>query len=470
MLKRIPLHVQVIIALIIGTIYALFSVKMGWNDFTLNFIDPFGKIFINILKLIAVPLVLFSIISGVTALKDIGKLGKIGAKTLSLYVGTTLIAVTVGLLVVNMIKPGERVSDELREENRIGYELWAGENDVQALDNVCLVCDDANAERVAAKRVLMDAEPGNEWVDDKLNKAKNAKESRPLQPLVDVVPSNIIKALFDMEMLQVIFFAIFFGVVLVMLPELKARPVVEFVDGVNEVFVKMVDVVMKAMPFFVFCLMAGTIVSAAGDDPDKLSQLLMFLLWYSVAVVIGLGFMGLLFYPGLITFFVKNMKYGTFLKGISKAQLTAFSTSSSVATLPVTLRSVEENLGVSKRTTSFVLPIGATVNMDGTSLYQAVAVVALAQFHMVDLSLVQQLTIVFTATLASVGAAAIPSAGLVLMILVLESVGLNPGWIALIFPVDRILDMCRTVVNVTGDAAVSTIVASSEGELNVPTS
>ena len=468
MMKKIPLHLQVIIALILGTFYALLSVNMGWNEFTLDFIDPFGKIFINILKLIAVPLVLFSIISGVTALKDISKLGKIGMKTLLLYVATTFIAVTMGLLAVNALHPGDKVSDDLLSDNRMSYELWAQQNGIEILDETCLMCDDANADRLSRIQARDGEGNGNDWVEDKLAKANNAKESRPLQPLVDIVPSNIIKALFDMEMLQVIFFAIFFGVVLVMLPEEKSGPVVAFIDGVNEVFIKMVDVVMKAMPFFVFCLLAGAIVNAAGDDPGKLSELISFLLWYSLAVILGLAFMGFIFYPSLISLIVRKMSYGFFIKGISKAQLTAFSTSSSVATLPVTLHSVENNLGVSKRTTSFVLPIGATVNMDGTSLYQAVAVVALAQFHMVDLSLMQQLTIVFTATLASIGAAAIPSAGLVLMIIVLESVGLNPAWIALIFPVDRILDMCRTVVNVTGDAAVSTIVANSEGELSIP--
>jgi len=463
-----PLHWQVIIALILGTFYALLSVNNGWNDFTLDYVDPFGKIFIKVLKLIAVPLVLFSIISGVTALKDISKLGKIGVKTLLLYVGTTMIAVSVGLLVVNALQPGEKISGELLKENRISYELWAVDNGIEMLDGTCLVCDEENASIVEEKRASLASEKSNDWVADKLDKAKNTKDARPLQPLVDVVPSNIVQALFDMEMLQVIFFALFFGIVLVMMPKEKSAPLVTFFDGINEVFIKMVDVVMKAMPFFVFCLLAGAIVNAAGDDPEKLSQLLSFLLWYSIAVVIGLFFMIFVFYPSFTSFIVKKMRFGFFMKGISRAQLTAFSTSSSVATLPVTLKAVENNLGVSKRTTSFVLPIGATVNMDGTSLYQAVAVVALAQFHMVDLTLMQQLTIVFTATLASIGAAAVPSAGLVLMIIVLESVGLNPAWIALIFPVDRILDMCRTVVNVTGDAAVSTIVANSEGELNIP--
>ncbi|MDP4935225.1 MAG: dicarboxylate/amino acid:cation symporter, partial [Salibacteraceae bacterium] len=360
------------------------------------------------------------------------------------------------------------VSEELKIENRISYEVWANDNAIAILDDRCFACDDANAAKVEAVREKLNAEAADDAVAQKRKAAENVKNSGPLQPLVDIVPPNIIKAMFDMEMLQIIFFAIFFGVVLTVLPEEKSKHVTPFIENVNEVFIKMVDIIMKAMPFFVFCLLAGSIVKAAGDNPAKLLELVSFLSWYSITVVIGLAFMVFALYPGLIALFVKNMSYGFFLKGISKAQLTAFSTSSSVATLPITLHAVEENLGVSKRTTSFVLPIGATVNMDGTSLYQAVAVVALAQFHMVDLSFGQQLTIVFTATLASIGAAAVPGAGLVLMILVLESVGLNPAWIALILPVDRILDMCRTVVNVTGDATVSTIVASSEGELNIP--
>jgi Na+/H+-dicarboxylate symporter len=209
-------------------------------------------------------------------------------------------------------------------------------------------------------------------------------------------------------------------------------------------------------------------VNAAGSDPEMFLELLQFLVRYSLVVVLGLSIMVFLFYPAVVGLLVKKLGFRRFMSGMREAQVTAFSTSSSVATLPVTMDCVKNKLGVSERTTSFVLPIGATVNMDGTSLYQAIAVVALAQFHMVELSIAQQGVIVLTATLASIGAAAVPSAGLVLMILVLESVGLNPAWIALIFPVDRILDMCRTVVNVTGDGAVSTIIAASEDELNVP--
>ena len=461
--KGLALHWQVIIGLLLGVVYAWASIKYGWNEFTLDWIQPIGTIFINILKLIAVPLVLFSIISGVSSLGDIKKLGRIGVKTLGIYLVTTMFAVVVGLALVNIAQPGSSASEDLRIKNRISYELWRDAGDIEVLDEINLSKQEENANIVAE---VSKAEPSNnEWVSDKLNKAENTKNSGPLQPLVDVVPINIFKALTEMQMLQIIFFAIFFGVVVTGLNDKRKKVVVDFVDAINEVFVQMVWVVMKAMPVFVFALMAGQIVKAAGTDPENFNQLLSFLLRYGVVVVLGLAIMAFVVYPLVISIFVKNITYKKFLNGMRDAQITAFSTSSSVATLPVTMKCVEENLGVSERTTSFVLPIGATVNMDGTSLYQAVAVVALAQFHMVDLSIYQQAIIVLTATLASIGAAAVPSAGLVLMIIVLESVGLNPAWIALIFPIDRILDMCRTVVNVTGDSTVSTLVAASEGEL-----
>lgn len=470
MLKNIPLHWKVISGIVLGAVYAWLSITFEWNQFTIYYIKPLGDIFINVLKLIAVPMVLFSVILGVTSLKDINKLGKMGLKTLGLYVGTTMLAVTVGLVLVNLIKPGEAQDDNIRSRNRISYEVWRDANGIQKLDDVDLSNDEAYAE---VKQTLMSGkQETNAWVEDKISKAEsekqNKKEFGPLKPVVDVVPTNIFQALADMSMLQIIFFAIFFGLVLVMIEPAKAEPVIKLVDGLNEVFVQMIWVVMKAMPIFVFALMAGQIVKAAGTDPDRFFELLDFLWRYSLVVVIGLLFMIFVFYPLLVTTVIKPLRYGRFMSGIRDAQVTAFSTSSSVATLPVTINSVHNKLGVSERTSSFVLPIGATVNMDGTSLYQAVAVVALAQFHMVDLTIAQQLTIIVTATLASIGAAAVPSAGLVLMIIVLESVGLNPAWIALIFPVDRILDMFRTVVNVTGDATVSSIVAHSEGELNIP--
>jgi len=461
--KGLAMHWQVIIGLLLGIVYAWMSIQFGWNEFTLNWIQPFGDIFINILKLIAVPLVLFSIISGVASLGDMRKLGRMGIKTLALYLTTTMFAVIVGLTLVNVFKPGDHASDTLREANRIRYELWRDANDIVLLDEINFTQNPELEEMVTT--IKSESIEHNEWVNDKLNKADKTKTSGPLQPLVDVVPKNIFKSLSDMQMLQIIFFAIFFGVVVTGLKDEQKGTIVRAVDALNEVFVQMVWVVMKIMPLFVFALMAGQIVKAAGTDPEHFQQLLTFLLRYSLVVVLGLAIMAFLLYPLIISLFVKNMTWKQFTSGMRDAQITAFSTSSSVATLPVTMNCVEKNLKVSERTASFVLPIGATVNMDGTSLYQAIAVVALAQFHMIDLTMAQQAIIVLTATLASIGAAAIPSAGLVLMIIVLESVGLNPAWIALIFPVDRILDMCRTVVNVTGDGTVSTLVAASEGEI-----
>jgi Na+/H+-dicarboxylate symporter len=460
-MKKIALHWQVIIALVLGVVYAAFAVTNNWNSFTINYIAPFGDIFIRILKLIAAPLVLFSIISGVTSLGSIKDIGKLGGKTLLIYLGTTLSAVAVGLLLVNAIAPGNAVDEEARQERRIEYEIWANQNAIKRLDSIDLLNDPTLVAKVEEVKKRTESSTVDEDVQDKLRKAQEQKGLSPLYPLVDVVPSNIIVALADMKMLQVIFFAVFFGIVLVMIPSDKAGPVIGLVDGFNEVFVMMVNMVMKTMPFFVFALMAGTLVKTAGDNMGVFMDQLEFLGVYSITVLIGLFIMAFIFYPTLASLFA-GKNFMTFIRNMGNAQLTAFSTSSSVATLPVTMDTVHNKHGVSEGTTSFVLPIGATVNMDGTSLYQAVAVVAMAQLHMVDLSLGQQLTIVITATMASIGAAAVPSAGLVLMIVVLESVGLNPAWIAIVLPVDRILDMCRTVVNVTGDATVSVLVDPKE--------
>ena len=479
-MKKLALHWQVIIGMIVGALVAYAAILMNGrsiefggqtylletNQIILDYLKPFGDIFINLLKLIAVPMVLFSIISGVASMKDIKKLGRMGVKTLLTYVITTMIAVVVGLVLVNLLKPGARVSEDLLTANRIRYELWVSGNDkVDILDERCELCKDENKALIAEVQEQMQGEGNDEWLEKAMLQENKSAAEGPLQPLVDVVPKNIFSSLSDSSMLQIIFFAIFFAIVLISLPEDRAKPVAHLIDVLNEIFVKMVYVVMKAMPFFVFALMAGQIVKAAGSDPEKFAELLQYLLAYSLTVVLGLLFMIFIFYPTLVQTLVKKLSYGKFLRGMRDAQITAFSTSSSVATLPITIQCVDKNLGVPESTSSFVLPIGATVNMDGTSLYQAVAVVSLAQFHMVDLSIAQQATIVLTATLASIGAAAIPSAGLVLMIIVLESVGLNPAWIALIFPVDRILDMCRTVVNVTGDGAVCSIIANSEGDI-----
>ena len=465
-MKKIALHWQIIIGLVLGIGWALLSSKLGWSQFTIDWIAPFGTIFINLLKLIAVPLVLFSIINGVAGIGDPASLGRMGAKTLIAYLLTTVLAVGLGLLLVNIIKPGELIDQQSRIDNRISYELWAESENLPIKDGINYLHDPEFKARALEITNLTKAELSNATVGEKMQEAESAKGAGPLKPLVDIVPDNIFKSLADNGlMLQVIFFALFFGISLLFIPNEKSEPVTKFVDGVMEVFLKMVDLIMKAAPFFVFALLAGVVSKMAGDDIGKVLEIFKGLSWYSLTVALGLFLMILVIYPLIMKFFVKVIPYLDFFKAIGPAQTLAFSTSSSAATLPVTLECVEDNLKVDKKITSFVLPIGATVNMDGTCLYQSVAVVFLAQLHMIDLTLGQQLTIVLTATLASIGSAAVPSAGLVMLIIVLQSVGLNPAWIAIILPVDRILDMVRTVVNVTGDVTVCSIIAKDEGML-----
>jgi Na+/H+-dicarboxylate symporter len=463
-MKKLALHWQVLLGLLAGVVYAWLSITLGWNEFTLDFILPLGDVFVRLLKLIAVPLVLFSIIEGVGSLGDVKKLGRVGAKTLGLFVSTTLIAVTIGLLSAILFKPGSRADEALINSNRIQYELWLERQGQTPPDGKSILQDPSFAQEVQAARG--EEQVPDAWVADKLDKAAATRDSSPLQPIVEMIPSNIFQALVEMNMLQIIFFAIFFGVMTLGLPEPRQRAILQASSYLNEVFVRMVWALMRTMPFFVFALMAGQIVKSAGTDLALFQQLLSFLLNYSATVVWGLALVVFVVYPLLVMIGTGRWNYLFFLRGMRDAQVTAFTTSSSMATLPVTMECVHNKLGVSPRISSFVLPIGATVNMDGTSLYQAVAVVALAQFHGIDLSTAQLMTVAGMATLASIGAAAIPSAGLVLLIIVLESVGLNPAWIALILPVDRILDMCRTAVNVSGDGAVCTVVAKTEGEWN----
>lgn len=466
-MKKLALHWKIIIGMVLGIIWALLSSSFGWSSFTINWIDPFGTIFINLLKLIAVPLVLFSIISGVANIGDPKSLGRMGGKTLGIYLVTTILAISLGLLLVNTIKPGKLIDEQSRIDNRISYEIWASSQGHQIKDGINYLKQPEFFERAQKISELSRSELKEVSVADKIENAKKQESKSPLQPIVDIVPDNFFFALSSNGMmLQIIFFAVFFGVCLLFIPAEKSQPVLNLVDGINEVFLKMVDLVMQAAPFFVFALLAGVVSKMAGDDIGKVIEIFKSLSWYSLTVLIGLFLMIFAVYPAILKTFVKKISYKGFFKGFAPAQTLAFSTSSSAATLPVTMECVENNLGVDKKISSFVLPIGATVNMDGTSLYQAVAVVFLAQLHMIDLTFAQQITIVLTTTLASIGSAAVPSAGLVMMIIVLDSVGLNPAWIAIIFPVDRILDMFRTVVNVTGDAVVCSIIADGENMLH----
>ena len=405
-----------LLGVICGAVFTKFE---NGNAFILDWVKPFGIIFINALKLIAMPLIISSLIKGVSDLKDISRLSLMGGRTIGIYLITTIIAVSIGLIIVNTIRPGNSISESTRMDLIAAYETDAGEK--QAV-------------------------------------AKKQKESGPLQALVDLVPDNIFKATTEnVNMLQVIFFALFFGVGLILISPKKAKPVKDFFDGFNEVILKLIDLIMLVAPFGVFALLATLIVESPSLD------IFLALGLYTFTLVAGLTSM-IIIYTLLVKIYVK-IKPSKFIRGISPAQLLAFSTSSSAATLPVTIERVEEHLGVEEEVASFVLPVGATINMDGTSLYQAVAAVFIAQAFGMDLSLGTQLGIIITATLASIGAAAVPSAGMVMLVIVLGQAGIPEAGLALIFAIDRPLDMCRTVVNITGDASVSMIVAKSLGKL-----
>jgi proton glutamate symport protein len=422
-MKKIALHWQIILGMVLGVLIGLLMTQFeGGKEIVQDWIKPFGTIFINSLKLIAVPLILASLIKGVSDLKDISKLSKMGSRTIGLYLVTTVIAVSIGLLLVNVIQPGNSISEETRLELVANYSGDAAKYSEEAFKQ---------------------------------------KETGPLQALVDIVPENIFGAASENKnMLQVIFFAIFFGIGLILIPEKKSKSVKKFFDGFNEVILKMIDLIMLAAPFGVFALLAALVVESPSIDLFKA------LIWYAFTVVFGLILM--IGFYNLLVWLITKKDPSTFFKGISPAQLLAFSTSSSAATLPVTMERVTEHLGVDEEVSSFVLPIGATINMDGTSLYQAVAAVFIAQAFGMDLSLGVQLGIIVTATLASIGSAAVPGAGMVMLVIVLGQAGIPEAGLALIFAIDRPLDMCRTTVNVTGDASVSMIVAKWLGKLHEP--
>ena len=413
-MKGMSLHWKIIIGMIFGIIFGLLANNFGLVLFTQNWIKPFGVIFVNLLKLIAVPLVFASLVKGISSLSNTSKISVIGFKTIIFYIFSTVIAVTIGLILVNVIQPGDAFSEIAKNDLKKSYSTE---------------------------------------IVEKINSAEDVQGGSPLQFLVDIVPSNIIySATENKNMLQIIFFAIIFSISMIMLPKENVKYVKGFFDGINDIILMIVDLIMKVSPYGVFALLSGLVVDFGGS-----SNIFIALGMYSLTVVIGLLIMVLVFYP-LILYLFTDIKYLQFFKGISPAQMLAFSTSSSAATLPVTMERCEQKLGVSKQVSSFVLPLGATINMDGTSLYQAVAAVFIAQAFGYDLNFSDQLTIILTATLASIGSAAVPGAGMVMLVIVLSSVGINPQGIALIFAVDRILDMLRTVVNVSGDATIAKLV------------
>ena len=423
---KLPLHTKILLGLVTGLLFGLLCIFTGIPvSLVVNYIKPFGTIFVSALKMIAMPLILASLIVGVSNLGDISRLSRMGGKTIAVYMITTVIATTIGLVIVNIVKPGKIITEQTRTELMGMFEQDA----VQKTD-----------------------------VANKL------KEEGPLQPLVNIIPDNLFGAASENEnMLQIVFFAIIFGVALLQIKSKKKAVIIGFFEGLNDVVIQIIHYIMMFAPYGVFALIATLIVEIAGDNPSKALEILGALLSYAGTVLSGLLIMIFLVYPSIFRLFTK-VKYRTFFRGIRDAQLLAFSTSSSSATLPVTMESVENNLNVSEEVSSFVLPLGATINMDGTSLYQSVAAVFIAHAMGLELSITSQIAIVLTAVLASIGSAGVPGAGMVMLVIVLEAAGIPAAGLALIVAPDRPLDMCRTVVNVTGDATVAMVVASTEGE------
>jgi len=415
---RLPMHIKIMLGIGAGTLVGLLAARLGYSGVVLTWFKPLGTVFVNLLKLLAVPLVLVSLVDGVTGLRDLRKLSSMGGRTLLIFLCTTVLAVSLGLGVVNIVRPGDYLSTERREDLKARFSTQTD----QGFDN-----------------------------------AQAFKERGPLSPLVDMVPDNLFHALSNnTSMLQVVFFALFMGVAIMSLPSDQTQSVRDLFGQLNRIVLLMVDYVMAFAPIGVFALIASLIADLAGTDPAKALELLGALSVYALTVVLGLALMLLAVYATLVRVF-GGLSPRRFFRVMSPAQLLAFSTSSSNATLPVNLECAEK-LGVREEVRTFVLPLGATVNMDGTSLYQAVATVFIAQAFGTDLTWAQQLTIVLTATLASIGSAGVPGAGMVMLVIVLQSVGLESAGIALVVAVDRILDMMRTVVNVTGDAMTAVLV------------
>jgi proton glutamate symport protein len=420
----LQLYTKILIGLVAGIIVGMIANLAGlvWLQQAMQAIEPIGTVFIRLIMMIVIPLVVASLVLGTASLGDIGKLGRLGGKTVGLYLFTTAAAVSIGLLLSNIVRPGARIDPATRDAIAEG-----------------------GLERAAGSLTLA------------------AEKPTVGETLINMIPTNPFSAAANGELLPLIIFSIIFGAAISLAAKERREAVLLFFSGVNDAVMIMIDWIMKLAPYAVFALV-GSVVSTFGFD------LLRSLLVYGLVVIAGLMLHAGITYMSLVRFVV-GMKPSVFLKRMAEVPLVAFSTSSSSATLPVTMEVAQEKLGISRETSSFVLPLGATINMDGTALYQAVAVMFIAQIYGVPMGVAEQLTIVLTATLASVGAAGVPSAGIITLILVLQSVGLGAqtqAGIALILGVDRILDMLRTAVNVTGDLTVASVIARTEGEVLEP--
>jgi Na+/H+-dicarboxylate symporter len=423
------LHWQILVALALGAVFGVLAVQLGWTAGAKRWISPFGTIFINLLKFVAVPLVLTSLIVGVASLSDLRRLSSMGGKTIGIYLATTAIAIVIGLGVVNVVQPGKQIPASMREKLMQDYR---GEADARG------------------------------------EIADTVRQQSPLQPLVDAVPDNFFGAAADnRNMLQMVMAALLIGLAAIQVPRDKSKPFLDTVDALMDIIIRLVEGIMWIAPIGVFALIVDAITTLARDNPGEVFQLLRGLSVYFVTVVLGLALHMLVVYSSMVRT-LTPFRLRDFVRAIAPAQVLGFSTSSSGATLPITMKQCQTRLGVSEEVSSFVLPLGATINMDGTALYQSVAAVFIAQTYAMDLGLAAQVTIVMTALLASIGTAAVPGAGVVMLIIILQAVDVPVEGIALILAVDRPLDMLRTAVNVTGDSVVATVVAKSEGQLTPP--
>lgn len=427
-MKKIPLWIWILLGMSLGVVWGMIAVNTGGQDFTASFIKPWGTIFVKLLKLIAVPLIFLSLVTGISSMGNIGRFSRLGLYSLVYYMATTLIAVCLGLILANSIRPGNAFPEEIRMKLETTY----------------------------AGKTMQGASSAGEQLSQ-----------GPLSFIENMVPDNVFSAFSsNTAMLQVIVFSLFFGIALLKINPDKGARVAAVIDALNDIILKIVNMVMYTAPFGVFALIAGMITDIAGNDGSALIPLFSALGWYIITVIIGLCVLVFVVYP-LLIFLMAPGKLRGFYRSVYPAQLLAFSTSSSAATLPLTMKCCEENLKLSPSVSRFVLPVGATINMDGTCLYQSVATIFIAQAFGISLDLTTQLTIIFTATMASIGSAAVPGAGMIMLVLVLQSAGLPVQGISLILAVDRILDMFRTVVNITSDSTVATVLNRKFGKPGV---
>lgn len=416
--KRIPLYIQILIGMAAGILTGILFSQLGLNKTVIFWIKPFGDMFIRLLKLVAVPLVIFSLLKGVGNLSDISRLSKMGIKTIVIYLATTISAVCIGLALAFLIKPGNNINEEKSAQLQQIYQ---------------------NA------------------VTQKHETTTIIQEKAPLEFLTDIVPDNLIAAMGNNgNMLQIILISLLIGIAVVLCGKKKMEPFMKLIDALDTLILKTVDIIMKFAPIGVFALMSGIIADTSGN-----LSILNALGIYALTVIAGLSILIFIFYPTLIHCFTR-IKVKQFFKAMPSVQLLAFSTSSSAATLPLTMEKVEKELNIPNRITSFVLPVGVTINMDGTSCYQAIAAIFIAQVMGIDLGWTEILTLIATTTVSSIGTPGIPGGSVVILMMVLASIGVPPEGMALILGIDRPLDMMRTVVNVTGDATVASIIAAGE--------